>query len=212
MYGIPVHSFASHRYICIIYIRRTQRKACVPRSKSICRLIHLALTTGQPIHTILCSVLEFQPFLQNPLPAPHRHHQNAMAGETGGDREGPSPPGPINSIAWVGPGGTQYITKMGPFTSIRLFFSNCKSCMGSFGPFETLGDPFPRGPPRPSPLPPLESFLQPCRMRMHTSICHSPWLTTGIYIICILNQIYSLPANSGYICICRRHQMKSDIS
>ena len=28
-----------------------------------------------------------------------------MAGETGVDREGPSPPGPSNSIFWVGPGG-----------------------------------------------------------------------------------------------------------
>ena len=28
-----------------------------------------------------------------------------MARETGGDREGPSPPGPTNSISWVGPGG-----------------------------------------------------------------------------------------------------------
>ena len=37
-----------------------------------------------------------------------------MAGETGVDREGPSPPGPSNSISWVGPGGTPYITKMGP--------------------------------------------------------------------------------------------------
>ena len=37
-----------------------------------------------------------------------------MAGETGGGG-GPSPPGPSNSIFWVGPGGTQYITKMGPF-------------------------------------------------------------------------------------------------
>ena len=41
--------------------------------------------------------------------------ETIMAGETGVDREGPSPPGPINSIAWVGPGGTHYITKMGPF-------------------------------------------------------------------------------------------------
>ena len=39
----------------------------------------------------------------------------SMAGETGRDWEGPSPPGPINSISWVGPEGTQYITKMGPF-------------------------------------------------------------------------------------------------
>ena len=28
-----------------------------------------------------------------------------MAGETCVDREGPSPPGPSNSISWVGPGG-----------------------------------------------------------------------------------------------------------
>ena len=27
-----------------------------------------------------------------------------MAGETGVDREGPSPPGPSNFISWVGPG------------------------------------------------------------------------------------------------------------
>ena len=36
-------------------------------------------------------------------------------GGGGGDREGPSPPVPMNSISWVGPGGTKYITKMGPF-------------------------------------------------------------------------------------------------
>ena len=39
----------------------------------------------------------------------------SMAGETEGDREGPSAPGPINSITWVEPGWTQNITKMGPF-------------------------------------------------------------------------------------------------
>ena len=33
----------------------------------------------------------------------------------GGDREGPSPSGPMNSISWLGPGGTQYIMQMGPF-------------------------------------------------------------------------------------------------
>ena len=37
---------------------------------------------------------------------------------------------------------------------LGLFFSNCNSCIGGFGPFVTLGDPFPRGPPRPSPPPP----------------------------------------------------------
>ena len=39
----------------------------------------------------------------------------SMAGETGRDREGRSPPGPINSISWVGPRGTQYIAKIDPF-------------------------------------------------------------------------------------------------
>ena len=36
---------------------------------------------------------------------------SAMAGETGEGREGPSPPGPSDSISWRGPGGTQYIYK-----------------------------------------------------------------------------------------------------
>ena len=33
-----------------------------------------------------------------------------MAGETGGDREGPSPPGPINFISWMESGGSQGIS------------------------------------------------------------------------------------------------------
>ena len=45
-----------------------------------------------------------------------------MAGETGVDREGPSPPDPINSISWVGLEGTQYVMKMAPLTSLGLFF------------------------------------------------------------------------------------------
>ena len=46
----------------------------------------------------------------------------------GGDREGSSPPGPIDSISWVEPGKTQYIpNKMGPFYLFGLFFSNCNS-------------------------------------------------------------------------------------
>ena len=37
----------------------------------------------------------------------HCYSSAAMAGETGGggDWERPSPPGPINSISWVEPGG-----------------------------------------------------------------------------------------------------------
>ena len=50
-----------------------------------------------------------------------------MAGETGeGDREGPSPPGPINFTSWVGPGGDQYITKMGPFYFSWAVFQQLK--------------------------------------------------------------------------------------
>ena len=52
---------------------------------------------------------------------------------------------------------------MGPFYFFLTVFSNCNSCIGGFGPFEILGDPFPRGPQGlvPPPPPPLESFLQP---------------------------------------------------
>ena len=57
--------------------------------------------------------------------------------------EGSAPASPHNSRATV---------KMGPFGSLGLFFSNSNSCIGGFGPFDTLGDPSPRGPPRSSPL------------------------------------------------------------
>ena len=36
-------------------------------------------------------------------------------GETGVNREGPSPPGPINSISWVGPGGDPIYNENRPF-------------------------------------------------------------------------------------------------
>ena len=56
-------------------------------------------------------------FVRRGQVAPGDSRAADMPGETGGGGtgEGPSPPGPINSISWVGPGGTQYITKMGPF-------------------------------------------------------------------------------------------------
>ena len=83
-----------------------------------------------------------------------------MAGETGRDREGPSPPGPIISIS-SGGGGPIY-NENGPFLHILDCFSAIAIVVGigGFGPFKTLGDPFSRGPARPSP-PPLESFIQP---------------------------------------------------
>ena len=45
---------------------------------------------------------------------PPRLWNFGMAGETGEDREGPSPPGPINFLSWVGPGGPNY-NENGPF-------------------------------------------------------------------------------------------------
>ena len=68
-----------------------------------------------------------------------------MAGETGVNREEPSPPGPINSISWVGPGGDPIYNENGPFYVSWLFFSNCNSCIGGLGPLGTLGDLFLEG-------------------------------------------------------------------
>ena len=77
-----------------------------------------------------------------------------MAGETGGggDREGPSPPGPINFTSWGDPEGPIY-NENGPFLLLLDCFSAIAIVVGigGFGPFETLEDPFPRGPPGPSP-------------------------------------------------------------
>ena len=80
----------------------------------------------------------------------------------GGDREGPFPPGPINSISWVGPGGQIY-NENGPFLLLLGYFSAIAIvvAIGGFGPFKTLGDPFPRGPLRPSPLHLWNHFFSP---------------------------------------------------
>ena len=67
-----------------------------------------------------------------------------MAGETGGgggDREGSSPPGPINSISWVGP-GEQIYNENGPF----LLLLGCFSAIAIvvyvvLGPLRHLGTP-----------------------------------------------------------------------
>ena len=53
--------------------------------------------------------------------------------------------------------GTQYITKWALFTSLGL--SNCNSFIGGIGPFETHGDPFPRG--RPQGLAPIPRIISP---------------------------------------------------
>ena len=45
-----------------------------------------------------------------------------MAGETGVDQEGPSPPGPSNSISWVGPGDLMYNENV-PFLLLLDCFS-----------------------------------------------------------------------------------------
>ena len=57
-----------------------------------------------------------------------------MAGETrGGGPGGIFPSGPRKFHFLGGTRGTQYITK-------KTVFSNHNSCIGDFGPFETLGD------------------------------------------------------------------------
>ena len=46
--------------------------------------------------------------------------------------------------------GDPIYNENGPFLLLlNCFFSNCNNCIGGFGPFETLEDPFPRGPPLP---------------------------------------------------------------
>ena len=50
---------------------------------------------------------------------------------------------------------------MGPFYFFWTVFSNCSSCIGGFGPFEALGDPFPGGPLRPGPLHLWNHFSSP---------------------------------------------------
>ena len=64
-----------------------------------------------------------------------------------------------------GGGGEQYIAKMGLLSPLGLFFSNCNSCIGGCGSFETLVDPFPRpwGAPRPRPLHLCDHFSSPAR-------------------------------------------------
>ena len=78
----------------------------------------------------------------------------------GGDREGPSPPGLIDSIFLRGPGDPIY-NENRPFLLLLSCYSTIAIvCIGGFGPVETLGALFlevPRGL-IPSPL---ESFLQP---------------------------------------------------
>ena len=90
-----------------------------------------------------------------------------MAGETGGGGTGRDPPfraPSISSPGWDPEWEHAIYDENGPFfTSLRLFFSNCNSCIGGFGPFDTLGDPFPRGPARPNPLHLWNHFSSPAQ-------------------------------------------------
>ena len=110
------------------------------------------------MYPFMCSVLR-QLMCPAPFPTAQCLRKPAlliMAGETGGTgRDLPLRSTLIPFPGWD-PGGTQYITKWALFTSLGLQLqskNNCNSCIGGFGPFETLGDPFSRGPPRPSPPP-----------------------------------------------------------
>ena len=74
-----------------------------------------------------------------------------MAGETGGTgRDLPLRAPSIQFPGWH-PGGPIY-NENGPFLLLLgCFLAIAIVVIGGFGPFETLGDPFPQGPPRPSP-------------------------------------------------------------
>ena len=69
-----------------------------------------------------------------------------MAGETSTDRQGPSP-GPLIPFPGWDPRGPNIkrkralFTSLGPFSAIVIVVG-----IGGFGPFETLGAPFSRGP------------------------------------------------------------------
>ena len=98
-----------------------------------------------------------------------------MAGETGGGGDLPLRAPLIPFPGWdLGP-------KWALFTSLGLFFSNCNSSIGSFGPFETLGDTFPRGPPRPSPLDLWNHFSSPGLYYMYLVDTSHPTGSTGPY-------------------------------
>ena len=93
--------------------------------------------------------------------------QDGMAGETGGRGEGTGRDLPLRATLIPFPGWDPedpiYNENGALFTSLGLFFSNCNSCIGGFGPFETLVDPFPRGSPRHSPLHLWNHFSSPAR-------------------------------------------------
>ena len=77
-----------------------------------------------------------------------------MAGETRGiGRDLPLRAPVISFHGWDR--GDSIFTKMALFNSFGLFFSNCNSCIGDFGPFKTLGILFVEGPQGIVP-PPLE--------------------------------------------------------
>ena len=69
-------------------------------------------------------------------------------GETGGGGVPGEGPSGLMGPGLGGTGRTQFITKTDPFLLLLdcFFFSNWNNWVGCFGPFETLGDPFLRGP------------------------------------------------------------------
>ena len=72
-----------------------------------------------------------------------------MAGETGGTgRDLPLRTPFIPVPGWDPGGGGRIYNEMGPFYFSWTFFSAIAIVVGigDFGPFETPGDPFPRGP------------------------------------------------------------------
>ena len=111
-----------------------------------------------------------------------------MAGETGGTGRDLPLRAPLISLPGWDPGGPIYNENV-PFLLLwDCFFSNCNSCIGGFGPFETLEDPFPRG--HTGPSPPISGIISQALHQMCQSL-HLSQVEVGRYnrtttVSCIL--------------------------
>ena len=112
------------------------------------------------------------------------HRFGTMAGETGGTGRDPPLLAPLISLPGWDP-GDQYITKMDPFYFSWTVFSNCNSCIGGFGPFETLEEPFPRGGGGPEPSPPTSGIISPALVGTPRQVPPPPPKTGGWIRQCV---------------------------
>ena len=82
-----------------------------------------------------------------------------------GDREGPSPPAPLIPFPEGDPGDPIY-NENGPFSRLSICFSAIAIVALMVWALRDTWDPFPRGPPRPSPLHLWNNFSSPVSRQM----------------------------------------------